>query len=72
MEILKSSNEIEIEKLGLIRDAFKKKTSYGGKSSLPVLPPPPPTKVGNKTLGNFLVVLDPLPPYKSREIYSFL
>ena len=50
----------------------KKKTSYGGKSSLPVLPPPPPTKVGNKTLGNFLVVLDPLPPYKSREIYSFL
>jgi len=40
----------------------KKKTSYGGKSSLPVLPPPPPTKVGNKTLGNFLVVLDPLPP----------
>ena len=47
----------------LLRDAFKKKkTSYGGKSSLPVLPPPPPTKVGNKTLGNFLVVLDPLPP----------
>ena len=40
----------------------KKKSSYGGKSSLPVLPPPPPTKVGNKTLGNFLVVLDPLPP----------
>ena len=25
-------------------------------------PLPPPTKVGNKTLGNFLVVLDPLPP----------
>ena len=38
----------------------KKKSSYGGKSSLPVLPPPPPTKVGNKTLGNILVVLDPL------------
>ena len=55
-----------------LRDAFKKKNFIWREKFLTCLPPPPPTKVGNKTLGNFLVVLDPLPPYKSRKIYSFL
>ena len=45
----------------------RKKSSYGRKSSLPLLPPPPLKKLGNKILGKFFIILDPLPPLKSRE-----
>ena len=43
------------------KGCLQKKSSHGRKSSLPLLPPPP-KKLGNKTLGNFFTILDPIPP----------
>ena len=49
----------------------KKKSSYGGKLVILNLPPPPPRQVGKIKVGNFRKILDPLPPFKSREVLSF-
>ena len=56
------SDEMIIITMELLRDAFKKKNFIWREKFLTCFTPSPPTKVGNKTLGNFLVVLDPLPP----------